>query len=389
MNETVMPEVDIAIIGAGMAGASLAAEIGDAARVILIERETQPGYHSTGRSAAFWSESYGGPLVQPLTTASGAWLEREGFLGPRGCLHIADAEGAIHIAGEDGIAGIERLIRDYGDAVALHRLTPDALAGHIGGLRDGFVAGLAEPSCSDIDVAGLQAHYLGRAKRAGVRLMADARVDALAHDGTAWRIATSAGEVRAATIVNAAGAWASEIAAMAGAQPIAITPYRRTVIQLAVDPPAPADMPLIMDAAERFYFKAEAGGRIWLSPHDETLSPACDAAPEEIDIAIAASLMLIPPASAIDRFEKVVDWHIVRKERAWAGLRSFAPDRVPVYGFDGRAPGFFWFAGQGGFGIQTAPAAAMIGAALLLGREVPAVARDIDTARYGPGRFVA
>ena len=367
MNETIM-SADIAIIGAGMAGASLAAEIGDAARVMLIEGEAQPGYHSTGRSAAFWQETYGGPAVQPLTTASRAYLADHGFLGDRGAIHLADA---------GGMASIDALIRDYGAAVRLDRLGPGALAESIGGLREGFAGGLAEPSCSDIDVAGLHAHYLARAKRAGARLLVDARVHAVTRDGDAWRIGTSAGEVRAPILVDAAGAWAGEIAAMAGAQPIAIAPFRRTVIQLQVDPPAPASMPLVMDAAERFYFKSEAGGRIWLSPHDETPSAPCDAAPEEIDIAIA-----------IDRFEKVVDWRVVRVERAWAGLRSFAPDRVPVYGYDGRAPGFFWFAGQGGFGIQTAPAAAMIGAALLLGRTLPDVARDIDTGAYSPGRFL-
>ena len=163
---------------------------------------------------------------------------------------------------------------------------------------------------------------------------------------------------------------------MAGAAPIAITPYRRTIVQLAVDPPAPADLPLVIDAEGRFYFKPEAGGRIWLSPHDETPAPAGDAAPEEIDVALA-----------IDRLEKVVDWRIVAKERAWAGLRSFAPDRAPVYGFDPSRPGFFWFAGQGGFGIQTAPAAAMLGAALLLDRAMPAMVSGIDVARYAPGRF--
>jgi D-arginine dehydrogenase len=177
-------------------------------------------------------------------------------------------------------------------------------------------------------------------------------------------------------VVNAAGAWASPIADKAGAAPIAITPYRRTVVQLAVDPAAPAGLPLVMDAQERFYFKPEAGGRIWLSPHDETPVAASDAAPEELDVAIA-----------IDRLEQVVDWRIIRRERAWAGLRSFAPDRAPVYGFDARAPGFFWFAGQGGFGIQTAPAAAKIGAALLLGLAMPEMVGGIDVARYAPGRF--
>ena len=363
----VIASTDIAIIGAGMAGASLAAEIGESARVILIEGEAQPGYHSTGRSAAFWSETYGGPAVQPLTTASHAYLDSHGFLGAR---------GAIHLAFDDGIGAIDALIRDYDDAVQLDRLSAGELSERVPGLRPGRAAGLAEPSCRDIDVAGLHAHYLGRAKCAGVELLTGATVRAIGREGDRWRIGTGAGDVLAATIVNAAGAWAGEIAALAGASPIAITPFRRTMIQLEVEPPAPAGMPLVMDANKLFYFKPEAGGRIWLSPHDETASPPCDAAPEEIDVAIA-----------IDRLERVVDWRIVRRERAWAGLRSFAPDRAPVYGFDTRAAGFFWFAGQGGFGIQTAPAAAMIGAALLLGAALPAPVRHIAVERYLPARF--
>ena len=359
---------DIAIIGAGMAGASLAAEIGDAARVILIEGEDQPGYHSTGRSAAFWSETYGGAAVHPLTAASYTYLSEQGVLSER---------RAIYLAGPDGGDAIDALIRDHGDSVELHRLDAADLAGRIPGLRAGQGGGLSEPSCKDIDVAALHAHYIARAKRSGVELLTGARVSALGRDGDVWRIETAAGSVEAPIVVNAAGAWAGEIAAMAGAQSIIVQPHRRTVIQLEVDPPAPADLPLVLDACERFYFKPEAGGRIWLSPHDETPTIPYDAAAEEIDIAIA-----------IDRLEQVVDWRIVRRERAWAGLRSFAPDRVPIYGFDSRAPGFFWFAGQGGFGIQTAPAAAMIASASLLGREPADAVRHIDAERYSPARFL-
>jgi D-arginine dehydrogenase len=158
---------------------------------------------------------------------------------------------------------------------------------------------------------------------------------------------------------------------MAGAATIGLQPYRRTLSQLRIDPPAPPDLPLVIDALGRFYFKPEAGGRLWLSPHDETPCDPCDCAPEELDVALA-----------IDRLEGVVDWKVERVERSWAGLRSFAPDRRPVYGFDPDVPGFFWCAGQGGFGIQTAPAAAKLAAALLLGR-IPA----LDPEPYSPGRF--
>jgi D-arginine dehydrogenase len=361
-------QADIAIVGAGIAGASLAAMIGDRARVALIEGESQPGYHSTGRSAAFWSESYGGPLIQPLTTASRPWLQDNGFLHPRGCTHIADA------AGMDALEALAAEMASCG--VAHQWLNRAALEAAIPGLRPEFGTGLSEPTCRDIDVGGLHADFLRRARRHGSIQLNDAPVRSITRGSGGWRISTAAGEIHARLLINAAGAWADTIATMAGAAPIGITPYRRTIAQLTTDPPAAADLPLIMDARGRFYFKPEAGGRLWLSPHDETPVEPHDVAPEELDVAIA-----------IDRFEQAVDWRVIRRERAWAGLRSFAPDRLPVYGFDPHLPAFFWFAGQGGFGIQTAPAAAMIGASLLLGGPLPDAIADIDPERYSPGRF--
>jgi D-arginine dehydrogenase len=363
-----LPAADIAIVGAGIAGASLAAMIGGRARVLLIEAESQPGYHSTGRSAAFWSESYGGPFVQPLTTASQPWLKEKGFLHPRGCIHIAGAEGR---------AALDNLAADMaGCGVAHQWLDRAALEAAIPGLRPHFTFGLTEPTCQDIDVGGLHGDFLGRARRDGTTVRTDAAVTGIARDDDGWRISTRDGEIHATILVNAAGAWANRVAAMAGASPIDIQPYRRTIAQLATDPAMAADMPLVMDALGRFYFRPEAGGRLWLSPHDETPVDAHDVAPEELDVAIA-----------IDRFEQVVDWRVLRRERAWAGLRSFSPDRLPVYGFDAKAPGFFWFAGQGGFGIQTAPAAAMLGAALLLDEALPDAVAGIDAGRYAPARF--
>jgi len=342
--------------------------IGDRARVILIEAESQPGYHSTGRSAAFWSESYGGPQVQPLTTASRLWLEENGFLHPRGCIHVADEEGrsALAALAEEMVGcGVEH---EWLDRAQLNTIIP--------GLRAQFASGLTEPTCRDIDVAGLHGDFLSRARRTGATLLTNAAVSAIAREQNQWRITTRAGDVRAPVLVDAAGAWASAIAEMAGAAPISIQPYRRTIAQLSTDPPMSPDMPLIMDALGRFYFKPEAGGRLWLSPHDETPVDPHDVAPEELDVAIA-----------IDRFEHAVDWRVLRRERAWAGLRSFAPDRLPVYGFDARASGFFWFAGQGGFGIQTAPAAAMVAASMLLGMPLPKAVEAIDPTHYSPTRF--
>ncbi|HEX8238452.1 MAG TPA: FAD-binding oxidoreductase [Allosphingosinicella sp.] len=355
-------DADIAVIGAGMAGASLAAEVSGEASVLLLEAEDQPGYHSTGRSAAFWAESYGGPFVQPLTTASGPFLEARGFVKPRGALHLADADGL------EALAAVEA---DFGGRVGFERLDRAALERFLPGLRDGWAAGLLEPSCADIDVAGLHGFYLTKARRQGARLVAGAEVRALRRDGPGWTVETAAGAFRVRSLVNAAGAWADRIAAMAGAAPCGLQPYRRTLSQLRVAPPAPPDLPLVIDALGRFYFKPETGGRLWLSPHDETPCDPCDCAPEELDIAIA-----------IDRFEQVVDWQVERVERSWAGLRSFTPDRRPVYGFDPQISGLFWCAGQGGFGIQTAPAGAKLAADLLTGRSP-----ELDPEPYSPRRF--
>ena len=355
---------DIAIVGAGMAGASLAAALAGKASVLLLEAETRPGYHATGRSAAFWTESYGGPQVQPLTTASQAYLREHGLLSPRGALTIAPA--GQEAAAEDFAT------RFAGLGVAIELLNRETLAGLVPGLRPGWTCGAFEPDCCDIDVAGLHGRYLAEARTGSAQLWCRARLAAAERRQQGWALTLADGrEARCGILVDAAGAWADEVAALAGVRPFGIAPLRRTIVQLRTAPPAPAAMPLVLDIGERFYFKPEAG-RIWLSPHDETASPPCDAAPEEIDV-----------ATAIARFETVVDWRAGRVEHRWAGLRSFAPDRLPVYGFDPGEPRFFWFAGQGGFGIQTAPAAAEIASRLLLGQAFG----EIDPRPYSPARF--
>ncbi|MDP3908083.1 FAD-binding oxidoreductase [Novosphingobium sp.] len=355
---------DFAVIGAGIAGASLAAGLAAHGSVALLEAEAQPGYHSTGRSAAFWTESYGGPGVQPLTTASGPFLREHGFLTQRGALTLARARELAEL--DDFIATYRAL------GVRVERLDRAALELRLPGLQADWAAGALEPDCCDIDVAGLHQHWLTQARRGGAELLCNARLSRAERGADGWRIALADGrELTTAVLVNAAGAWADDVAALAGVPPIGIQPYRRTVAQLRLDPPPPTDLPLVLGIDELFYFKPEAG-KLWLSPHDETASPPCDAAPEELDVALA-----------IDRFEHVVDWRIQRIEHKWAGLRSFAPDRLPVYGFDPAAAGFFWFAGQGGFGIQTAPAAADVALLLLRGQ----AAGTVDPAPYAPDRF--
>lgn len=359
---------DIVVVGAGMAGASIAAMLAPHARVTMIEAEDRPGYHATGRSAAFWEEAYGGPDIYPLTAASGPFLRNNGFLSPRGALNIGREQDRAKVESlvsrfEAVGAGIELL-----DRAAFEPLVP--------GLRDGWTCAAWEPACADIDVAALHAWFLRQAQQAGAELLTRVGLRAARREAGQWRLELADGRSLACDVlVNAAGAWADDVARMAGVRPIGIAPLRRTVAQLRTDPPAPASLPLTLGINGDFYFKPE-NGRLWLSPHDETPSPPCDAAPEELDVAIA-----------IDRMEQVIDWRVGAVERKWAGLRSFAPDRLPVYGFDPAERGFFWCAGQGGFGIQTAPAGAALTAGLLLGGAPLPLAETIDPALYDPARF--
>lgn len=370
-----MTSVDILIVGGGMAGFSLAAGLAGAASVLLIEQEDQPGYHASGRSVAFWEESYGGPGVQPLTSASGPLLaapdpafSEESFLGPRSAYHI----GRI---GEDAL--LEDMLADFAaSGVPLTPVKRETMLRDVPGLRPEWTLGVAEPSCRDIDVAGLLAAYRRAARRAGVREQLATQLLSAERRGAGWRAQTSAGPVDCGMIVNAGGAWADDVALRCGLGGLGVTPFRRTVVQLRC-PEAPAHFPLVAALDGSFYFKSEGAGRLWLSPHDETPDEARDVWPEDLDVAVA-----------IDRFTQVVDWRIEAVEHKWAGLRSFAPDRLPIYGFDPRAPGFFWFAGQGGFGIQTAPAAALIGAALALSEAMPAAVAAINVAPYAPDRLV-
>ena len=363
-----MSHYDFVIIGAGIAGASLAAELAPHGRVALLEAEDRPGYHATGRSAAFWEECYGGPEIVPLTLASGPYLRDGGFLRARGALYIGRSEHEHEL---------DAFMHRFGmTGATLERLDRSALCKRLPGVRSGWTGAVWEPACADIDVAALHAHYLRLARHNGCEIILRARVSQLSRSSGGWQVETIRGDTFSCrTLVNAAGAWADQIGTMAGARPLGIRPLRRTVAQVRVAPAAPADLPLVLDIGGGFYFKPE-GGRLWLSPHDEEPSPPCDAAPEEMAVAVA-----------IDRLEKVVDWQVEAVEHKWAGLRSFAPDRRPVYGYDPDVSGFFWFAGQGGFGIQTSPAAARLAGQLLLGRGSDALTRELEPALYAPDRF--
>jgi D-arginine dehydrogenase len=366
---------DVLIVGAGIAGASLAAALAPWRRVMLVEAEDAPGYHATGRSAAFWHESYGGARVQPLTRASlGTLLNPDpefsdhAFLSPRTALTLGQASDA---------AAVDAFVAEFrAKGVDVERMSGLAVAAKIPGLRPEWSEAAYEAACRDIDVGGLHAAYLRAAKRAGAALVTRAPLRSARRVDDGWRVQLGTEEIGAAVIVNAAGAWADEVAAACGVAPLGIQPYRRTVLQLRLGVAVPAELPLVIDVGGAFYFKGESVGRVWLSPHDETLTTAHDVAPEDLDVAIA-----------IERLQSVVDWPVAAVERKWAGLRSFAPDRIPVFGLDRDEDRFVWCAGQGGFGIQTAPAISGLLAAQL-GAPPPAGAIGrIDPLPFSPARF--
>ena len=362
-----MSNFDVIIVGGGIAGASLGAEIAAQRRTLIVEAEDVCGYHSTGRSAAFYLESYGGPQVAKLTLASRKFFDspppefsNRGFLRQRGDLHLT--RGVLPELPRQ----VETRVVERSE---LEQLVP--------GIRPEWPRALFEPGCADIDVAALHAAYLRAFRRAGGEIKTGARLNLAEYDAGRWQLFLSDdSRLSASVIVNAAGAWADDVARRCNAQSLGIAPKRRTMVQLRVGHSGLRDLPLVDGADGSFYFKGEGDRSVWLSPHDEIDSEPCDAAPEEIDI-----------ATAIDRFEKVVDWPVERVERSWAGLRSFAPDRLPVYGYDPDAKGFFWCAGQGGFGIQTSPAAAKLAASVLLADEPDSSVAAIDPLIFSPRRF--
>jgi D-arginine dehydrogenase len=365
---------DVAIIGAGIAGASAAWHLAADRSVLLIEAEEFPGYHTTGRSAALFSETYGNAVIRALTSGSRAFYEAPpaGFadaplLGPRGCLHIARADQAARLDAQ--MREIPK-IRPISPEAALRRvpaLYPESVA----------LAGWDE-SERDIDVHALHQGYLRGAKAQGAQLLTDARIEAIErHDG-AWQLTAGTQRFTARTLMIAAGAWADAIGAMAGAAPIGLVPKRRTAV--LIDPPARHDVtewPMVLDADEEFYFKPDAG-RLMLSLADQTPSPPCDAQPEELDIALC-----------IDRVQRAADLPVRRVVRSWAGLRSFVADHSPVVGSDPKVEDLFWLAGQGGYGIQTAPAMGLLAASLCRGQGVPPdlTAHGVVEAALSPARL--
>jgi D-arginine dehydrogenase len=367
---------DVIILGAGMAGASLAAELSRERSVAVLEREDQPGRHATGRSAAMFFESYGNATVRGLTRASRGFLAHPpaGFAGvallsPRRALFVADAPRVDQLQGILEVPDVAPGTRIVDRSTALSLcpiLRPDWIAG-----------GVLDESGEDMDVAAIHQGYLREARRAGARIVLGTGESTIDRRAGTWHVASRAGEFSAPILVNATGAWADLVARQAGVPPVGLQPLRRSCVLI----PAPAGhevshWPMVIDVDEAFYFKPDAG-QLVLSPANEDPMAPCDAAPDELDVALA-----------VDRFESATIVEVKRVTHRWAGLRSFVSDRSPVAGFDGRVDGFFWLAAQGGYGIQMAPALARTAAALLLDKPLPddVQAQGIAAADLSPER---
>ncbi len=369
---------DFIVVGGGIAGASVAYFLAPHGRVVLLEREAHPGYHSTGRSAAMFMASYGGEQVRALTRASLAFLQQPptGFsehplLTPRGAVTVANAEQQPQI---DELLG--QLARAGSRAV---RLTAAQALERVPVLRaDQVATALYEPDAYDMDVHALHQGFLMGLKRAGGQVVCDAEVTALRREGATWSVTTRAGRWRAPVLLNAAGAWADRVAELAGLPSIGLVPKRRSAFIFA--PPeglAVERWPLVVSAGEDWYFKPDAGALLGSPANADPTEPQ-DVQPEEMDIALG-----------VHRLTEVTTMDIRRPQRPWAGLRSFVADGGLVGGFDPQAPGFFWVAAQGGYGVQTAPAMGESCAALARGVPLPAhvAAEGVSEASLGPGRL--
>jgi D-arginine dehydrogenase len=370
---------DILIVGGGIAGAGAAYELAKFASVLLLERESRCGYHSTGRSAASFTENYGGTLIRRLAIASRAFLEHPpaGFchhplLAPRGMITIARADQLERLS--------EQLEAARTWVPSIVPLEVDAAVARVPILRREYVAGaFVEPESREMDVDGLHQGFLRGAKARGARIHVNAGVAEISRSGGHWQVSTAAGTFHAPLLVNAAGAWADTLAESAGIRPLGLMPKRRTAFNI----PAPADLdvrawPMINDVDEEFYFKPDAG-QLFVSPADATPSAPIDAHAEDWDVAVG-----------VERLERATTLSVGRVSRSWAGLRTFAPDAAPVVGYDVGAEGFFWLAGQGGYGIKTSPALSRTCASLIRDRCLPEdlVQLGIAAADLSPQRLI-
>lgn len=365
----------IVVIGGGIAGASAAYELSAHRDVVLVEREAFCGYHTTGRSAALFTEAWETGIPGLLTTASRSFHESppEGFTETP----ILSPLAAMIVGEESQRASVDSVAAGAWGRVALRRFEGEEIVEACPVLDPGvIVTGVLEDSSREIDVAALHQGFLRGIRGRGGRVLTGAGVSGLMRDGGGWLVRTAAGDLRAEVVVNAAGAWADHVARLAGIGPIGLQPMRRTAFTFD----APGDVsswPMVVDADERFYFKPERT-QVMASLAEETPMEPHDVRPEEIDVALA-----------IERIEHATTLEIRHVKRTWAGLRTFAPDRGPVNGFDPDAEGFFWLAGQGGFGIMTAPAMARAAAGLIVDGALPAdlVAHGLAAEALSPARL--
>lgn len=357
-----MENYDVIIIGAGMAGLSAGYELTGSARVAILEREDQAGYHSTGRSAAVYGSSYGSdiPDINALTKGSSDF-----FLNPPAGFSehpLHHDRGVLLVAHEDQIKGLEEAYRQLKPQNPnLEMVDGQFISSRVPILNHEYcVTGIFDRDVFEIDVHAMQEGYVRGIRQQGGALITNFEVTSLDYDGGKWVISNGETTYSATTVINAAGAWVDQVATLAKARSIGIRPCRRSAI--LVDPPegeSADDWPMVVDFDEKFYFKPDAG-KIMVSSANEDLSPPCDAQPEELDIAYAAHYL-----------GEATSMNIKRVDHSWAGLRNFVEDKSMVIGFDQQAPGFFWLAGQGGFGIQTAPAAGRLVAAMVLENAIP------------------
>ena len=365
---------DVVVIGAGIAGATVAAGLGATHKVVLVEAEEMAGYHTTGRSAAIWVRNYGPPDVRVLTG-----LSREFFLNPPadiGTDRLAVGRKIVYLAPPEQTGALDALL---GQGLGITEVSLAEVKAMVPALIDGYAvrAGI-ELDGFDMDVAALHQFYLRKARAAGGILLLRSRAGRIERKNGIWEVETTGGTtVTAPIVVNAAGAWADEVAKIAGLAPLGLVPCRRTA---AIIDPAPYQVehwPLVQSAAHDWYIRAEARTRLMVTPCDETPMHPHDVQPDELDVAIG-----------IHRMQQALNIPVTRVERAWAGLRTFSPDRSLAFGWDTATTGFFWCAGQGGYGIQTAPAAGALVTAMITQTNpgpTAAIIKNIDPMRFRQG----